>query len=99
MKPRPLVALALVFGCSQDQVPTPQRSLNRPTDIAVACVQGVPSQTDRGARVAVPPPFCNDETTTTSNLRTFGFIPNSATGEVAVSALAESDSGFAVLLD
>src|SRR5262249_37349534 len=33
------------------------------------------------------------------DLRTLAFIPNSGTGEVAVAALAEGNSGFAQLLD
>jgi hypothetical protein len=93
------VGLALA-ACSQDQIPTPQRSLDRPTDLAVACVQGPASvDFDTPTRMAVPPGLCDQNMSGTSQLRTLGFIPNSGTGEVAVAALSEGTSGFAALLD
>src|SRR5262249_6274698 len=92
--------LALVAACSQEQIPTPERSLNRPTDIAVACVRGMPPLPGQeGNRTPAPPSYCNHNTNTTDAIRTLAFIPNSSTGEAAVPALAEGQSGFAQLLD
>jgi hypothetical protein len=113
MTRRSILLCALACACSQQQIPTPERSLNRPMEVAIGCVWGVgPSAAAGGDRYAVPASMCNDNTTTTwcptCNLnghlsgpgtRALGFIPNSATGELAVATLAEGDAGFGQLVD
>ena len=103
MTRRSILLCVLAAACSQQQIPTPERSLNRPMDVAAACVWGQgPTVGATGDRYAVPPAFCNNNSTSTwaagPGTRTFGFIPNSATGELAVATLSEGP-GYAQLVD
>jgi hypothetical protein len=93
--------LILAVACGQDQIPTPQRSLDRPADVTAACVMGAPSSpTHAPDRVPVPPAACTGQNTgAMPSLRLLGFLTNSATGEVAVAGLSETNNSLALLLD
>jgi hypothetical protein len=72
----PLLVLAL-SGCEEEQVVTTTRNIDRPGPMAMVCV----GQTDEGATTGLSPSACTSDGGAGT---LYGFVANTARGEVAV---------------
>ncbi|HEY3352946.1 MAG TPA: hypothetical protein VGQ83_06835 [Polyangia bacterium] len=78
----PAILLCACVACSQSQVQTPARNLDRPTDLALVCMA-----VDDGGVTPVPvaPARCSHEPDGGfPNATLYGFIANTARGELAL---------------
>jgi len=94
-----LVPAALIFGaCSPAPTPAPARNLDRPTDIAFACVGLFGDQVSGRPMNECNPPLQFDPLLTDPSHpnRSYGFVPNTNRGELSV---IDMNTNASVLLD
>jgi DNA-binding beta-propeller fold protein YncE len=90
------LATALCAACSQDLIQTPTRNLDRPTDVAFVCM----SRSDAGVPTPVAGAQCaTDADAGLPSATLYGFVTNTARGEVALVDLSPDTTVHLVDLD